>query len=294
MKKIYKANIFILNLILAFLVITPLIAQSEVNNIWSEKNCLAFGNHLFAEKDYLRAIGEFQSVLINNWNDTLQFKIASSYLQMRQYDKAFYEFNKFVPNSSLQILIENEKFRILYFEEKYSELQNAIEKPTTNSGNNSIELLRLINSSMLLNDVKLPEKSKFISVYSNEDKNEATKFYNWKENTPYKNPTKAAILSSIIPGLGKIYANEIGDGITSFVLTGIFTYLAVNKFKNNQQTSALIYTTFATFFYSGNIYGSFTAVQNYNASIKFNFENEVKIFVNDRNQFLTTPTFMCD
>ena len=293
MKKFIKVNSSVLSIIFSFFALAPLIAQTENGNIWSDKNRLAFGNHLFCEKDYLRAIDEFQSVLIKNWNDTLQFKIATSYFRMKHYDKAFNEFEKFTPNSSMYLQSENEKFRTLFLSENFSSMQNKIRNSKRYSGNNSIELLRLLNSSMLLTNAELPQKSKFISIYENEDKNILSEFYNWKENPPYKNPTIAAILS-IIPGLGKIYADEIGDGITSFVLTGLFTYLAINKFQNNQQTSAWIYTGLSAFFYSGNIYGSYTATQNYNAGIKFNFENEVKIFVNDRNQFLPTPKFLCD
>ena len=101
-------------------------------------------------------------------------------------------------------------------------------------------------------------------------------------------------MSALIPGLGKIYADEVGDGITAFLLTGLFTYLAVDKFQNDHTASGWLYASIAAFFYSGNIYGSATAVQNYNAGIKFNFDNEVKLYLNKKDQFIPTPKHLCD
>jgi TM2 domain-containing membrane protein YozV len=178
--------------------------------------------------------------------------------------------------------------------ENYSILNEQISRVLPNKLFNNTKLQQLKNCTLLLSNSELPNETEFSSIFNGEDNGKILQFYKWKENPPYKNPTKAAILSAILPGLGKIYTNEVGDGITSFVLTGLFSYLAINKFSNNQQTSALIYTALATFFYSGNIYGSYASAQNYNAGIKFNFENEVKIFVNDRNQFLPIPKFLSD
>lgn len=294
MKKHLKANLLIPSILFSILAINSLLAQSETDNIFSDKNRLAFGDHLFCERDYLRAIDEFSAILKNSWNDTLQFKIAESYSKMRQFDQAYIEFEKIEKKSTLYRQSEFEKLRTLFKSENYLLLQSEVKKSKQKSEIQLSEILRLMNSSLLLNDSWLPEKSTFLSVFDEDDKNSLSEFYNCKKNPSYKSPIKAAIMSAIIPGLGKIYANEIGDGITSFVFTGLFTYLAINKFENNQNVSASIYSALALFFYSGNIYGSATAVQNYNAGIKFNFENEVKIFVNDRNQFLPTPKFLCD
>ncbi|MBU0475829.1 MAG: hypothetical protein KKF62_16910 [Bacteroidetes bacterium] len=293
MKRYLKVNLLILSILFSIVAISQLLAQTEKSNIFSDKNRLAFGNYLFCEHDYLRAVDEFSAVLKNSWNDTLQFKIAESYARMQQFNQAYTEFQKLEEKSALNTQGEYEKLRMLFKSENYSRLQKEVEKSKLISSNNYFHLLRLMNSSMLLSNAQLPPKSSFLYLYEEDDKSKIAEFYNWKQNPPYKSPTKAAIMS-IIPGLGKIYANEIGDGITSFILTGLFTYLAVNKFEKQQQSSAWLYTAFAAFFYSGNIYGSVAAVQNYNAGIKFNFDNEIKVFINERNQFLPTPKFLCE
>lgn len=294
MKKKQKANSYILYILTFFVTFSPNFAQSDENNLFSDKNRLAFGNYLFSEKDYFRAIDEFKPILENKWNDTLQFKIATSYFRMNKFYLAISEYQKLEPNSPLFIESKIEQFRTFFLLENYSILNEQISRVLSNKLFNNTKLQQLKNCTLLLSNSELPNETEFLSIFNGEDNGKILQFYKWKENPPYKNPTKAAILSAILPGLGKIYTNEVGDGITSFVLTGLFSYLAINKFSNNQQTSALIYTALATFFYSGNIYGSYASAQNYNAGIKFNFENEVKIFVNDRNQFLPIPKFLSD
>ncbi len=280
-------------LLISIFAVTNSSAQKN-NSLLSLQNRKAFGNYLFCDKDYLRAINEFNSVLKIQWNDSLQFKIATSYYQMNNFDRAYIEFQKIPLNSSIYEQSKFEKFRALFKSGKYLFLCGKIEKDMTNTSSNSLELLRLRNSTLLLENNLLPSKNDFISVFGKDDKNKVSNFYSWKLNPPYKSPTKAAIMSAIIPGSGKIYANEVGDGITAFLLTGLFTYLAVDKFQNNQNSSAWLYTSIAAFFYAGNVYGSATAVQNYNAGIKFNFESEVKLFINERNQFLPTPKYLCN
>jgi TM2 domain-containing membrane protein YozV len=154
--------------------------------------------------------------------------------------------------------------------------------------------MQLNNSVLLLGDLLKHEDPLFLEPFDDADKYKIQKLYNRKINPQYKSPTKAVILSALIPGLGKVYANETSDGITSFLLTGIFTYLAVNKFQNNHTSSGILYASIATFFYAGNIYGSASAVHNYNTGLKISFNKDVKIFINERNQFLPTPKYLCD
>lgn len=282
-----------LSLLLLLVAWNNMLAQ-EINDLFSPNNRLAFGNNLFCEKDYLRAIDEYNAILANNWNDTLQFKIATSFYRMGQYNKANTEFQKIGVRSNLYQQTQYERYRSLFKSGQYLFLQNEIDETELKRDENPTQLLRLKYSTYFLGNSTLSPKVDFVSAFKDEDNNKISELYDWKLNPPYKSKTKAAIMSAIIPGLGKIYANEVGDGITAFLLTGLFTYLAIDKFDKQQQTSAWLYTALAAFFYSGNIYGSAAAVQNYNAGIKFNFDKEVKLFINDRNQFLPTPKFLCD
>ena len=265
----------------------------DSNNLLSNKNRIAFGNYLFYEHDYLRAIDEFNSVLKMEWSDSLQFKVATSYYRMSMFDKSVLEFNKIITDVGLARSAQLERIRSFYQLGNYNKLRDKIKSYYLVMGE-SQKLSKLYNYSLLMDYSALPEKSIYLAPFNTEEKNKIAQFYNWESNPPYKSPTMAALMSAIIPGSGKVYANEIGDGITAFLLTGLFTYLAVDKFQNNHTASGWLYASIATFFYAGNVYGSATAVQNYNAGIKFNFDSEVKIFINERKQFLPTPKHLCN
>jgi TM2 domain-containing membrane protein YozV len=260
-------------------------------NLFTVKNRTAFGNYLFCEKDYLRAIDEFSFVLEKKWSDTLQFKIGAAYYAMEQYSNAIIEFSKINKSSSLYLQGNRESLRSLYHLENYSLLRQKADSLFRHE--KLPEFLRIKNVTFLLDDSGLPSKQNFLSPFGKKDKQQLSLYYNWKKIPPYKSPITAAIISAVIPGSGKIYAGEVGDGITAFLLTGLFTYLAVDKFQNNYNTSAWIYTGLAAFFYAGNIYGSAAAVQNYNAGIRFNFDKEVKVFINKRNHFMNKAKFLC-
>ena len=96
----------------------------------------------------------------------------------------------------------------------------------------------------------------------------------------------AAILSALIPGAGKIYTGEIGDGITSLIVTALTTCLAITNFKADHKFRGWLFSGLAAFFYAGNIYGSAASAQIYKARIQFNFDKDVKLFFEQRNYFL--------
>lgn len=268
------------------------IAQ-EQNDLLSFNNRVSFGNYLLCERDYLRAIQEFQAVLVKEDNDSLQFKVATSYYRMGMFDQSISEFKKVATDEDLVDLANMGRIRSYYQIGNYNKLRDEINNYYVLMGE-SQKLSKLYNYSLLLDYSQLPEKSIYLSQFSEEEKYKISEFYNWKSSPPYKSPTKAALMSALIPGLGKIYADEVGDGITAFLLTSLFTYLAVDKFQNNHNASGWLYASIAAVFYSGNIYGSATAVQNYNAGIKFNFDREVKFYLNGKNQFIPTPKHLCD
>ena len=266
--------------------------QTIRDDLLSLDNREDFGNYLFCQKDYLRAIDEFNFVLREKWNDTLQYKVGSSYFYMEKYSDAMNSYEKLFSSRLNSEEAKLEYYRSLFFIGDYGKFRErfvAVYFPKSYE----TELNRLKAYSYFMDDSELPTETELIANFETHDIKRITQFYNWKKDPPYKSPTKAAIMSAIIPGLGKVYADEIGDGITSFLLTGLFIYLAVDKFQSDQNTGAWLFTALAAFFYGGNIYGSAAAVQNYNASIKFSFDSDVSFYLNKRNHFLPKPKYLC-
>jgi TM2 domain-containing membrane protein YozV len=128
-------------------------------------------------------------------------------------------------------------------------------------------------------------------MFNKKQHNTASFLYDYKFDPPYKSPAWAGIFSAIIPGSGKMYVGEWGDGIAGFLLTGLFAFLAYDNFKADHKTRAWIFTGIGAFFYAGNIYGSIAAAQIYNAKINFDFQNGLNLFLQQENYFLPEYDF---
>jgi hypothetical protein len=81
-----------------------------------------------------------------------------------------------------------------------------------------------------------------------------------------KSKNNALILSTFVPGLGKLYANQPKNGLISFFSTGLFAFQSYRGFiqKGSSSIYGWIYLTASAAFYAGNIYGAHTAVTRYN------------------------------
>jgi len=85
----------------------------------------------------------------------------------------------------------------------------------------------------------------------------------------YKNPNAAAALSALIPGAGRLYANDAKDGIVSLLFVGSFAYQSYRRFrdKGTEAVGGWIYGGLALGFYISNIYGSYQSARYYNKKL---------------------------
>lgn len=86
------------------------------------------------------------------------------------------------------------------------------------------------------------------------------------EGFKYKSPALAAVMSTLIPGSGKLYTERYWDALTSFLTVGFSARHAWAGFKRNGTGSVIawIHTIVGTYFYLGNIYGSAASAKLYN------------------------------
>lgn len=93
-----------------------------------------------------------------------------------------------------------------------------------------------------------------------------------------KSPIKAALLSSVVPGLGKFYAEKKGAAIASFATTTALGLMVVESYyrtKNIKSPQVITFGTLFTFFYVGNIFGSYFSVQQQIKSTNGKINNEI-------------------
>lgn len=282
---IRKKTLLLIWLVLGFMFANTL-AQTLDNDPYSPKNRLKFANHLYFEKDYLRAIGEYKEFLKTSDSDTVRFRFANSFLRIGRYDEAEQNFKTLFVGSSL---IDEAKlffYQSLFFSNDFSSFRLNYDNRLNYTQKYSQSLERLNSATYFLGKSALPSEAVLLKPFEDSLQTRLLYFYKMKTNPPKKNPVTAALLSAALPGAGKVYTGELTDGLIAFGATLLSGFLAVNNFQHDHQFRGWLFTGLTAFFYGGSIYGSAASAQIYNARIQFNLESEIKFFFEERNYFL--------
>ena len=275
-------------LTIIFLIPLAVHPQSSSFDFHSPENIKKFADHLFCEGDYLRAIEQYELINENLDNDTIKFKVMLGYSELG----FFSESNDFFRGINDKSIFYPDAY-LLSFKNKLISEPGLIIAPSIISFNafQMKSFCKLINISMLYEDKFNISKENFIAPFDAEDLNSVSTFYDNKVESKYKSPAFAGLLSAVIPGSGKMYVGEWGDGITALVVTSLFAFLAYDNFHADHTTRAWIFTGLGAFFYAGNIYGSVASAQIFNARIDFDFNNGLELFLQQQNYFLPEYDF---
>jgi len=278
----------IFNLIL---IASTIFSQTDSFNFQSPHNIKLFADYLFCEGDYLRAAEEYEKISTIS-DDTINFKIMISYSEIGLYQQSNLKY-KFQPNS----LLTNDARRLFiknlfldspdsYYEKTGSELfPFQLDSLSLNYRN------KLISISFLFSSVENIPAEEILYPFELQERKIILSFYDQKKDPSYKSPLLAGVFSTIVPGTGKMYVGEWGDGITAFLITSLFAFLAYDNFKAHHNTRAWIFSGLGAFFYGGNIYGSVAAAQIFKARIDFEFNDGLKLYLEQQNYFLPEYDF---
>ncbi|MBE0572808.1 MAG: hypothetical protein IH618_14800 [Ignavibacteriaceae bacterium] len=271
-----------------FLIPLFALSQSTSFEFHSPENIKKFADNLFCEGDYLRAIEQFELINEKLDDDTVKFKIMLGYSELG----FFSESNEIFKGINDKSIFYPDAYLLSFKNQLISE-PGLISASSINSFNSlQLKSFNKLNAiSMLYGDEFNISRENFISPFDGDEQNSISTFYNYKVEPPYKSPALAGTLSAIIPGSGKIYVGEWGDGITSLLATGLLAFLAYDNFRADHTTRAWIFTGLGAFFYAGNIYGSIASAQIFNARIDFEFNNGLKLFLKEQNYFLPEYDF---
>jgi TM2 domain-containing membrane protein YozV len=255
-------------------------------DLFSTSNRLKFGNYLYSDNDYLRAAGEYKEYLRNLDNDTVRLKYALCFFRIGRFAEAADNFKSLFFSSAL-----SEKARLLFYEshffsDDYRTFRDLMEKENYLPVDFRKEVDRLKSTAYFLDNSFLPDTAGLFKPFDDSVHLKLADFYYRKKYIARKNITTAVLLSTVIPGAGKIYTGDIGDGVTSLIATVVSAYLAVSNFQNDHKFRGWLFSGLTAFFYAGNIYGSAVSAQIYNARIRFNLQSEIKLYFEKRNYFL--------
>ncbi|MEW5816261.1 MAG: tetratricopeptide repeat protein [Spirochaetota bacterium] len=232
---------------------------------------LSFADYLYLEKDYQRALGEYQRYLFlfpTGRLDTVYLKVGMSLERAGNYAEALDYFNTLSSGTTafdiahlaayetaltyIRMGNYNEALKFLNSKSlpSYGEVYNA-------EIISSIGLLFLKEwkqAGLILENALVPPGV------------ELGKIAEQARGLTVKSPFVAAFFSTFIPGLGKIYAGRWKDGLFSLVTVGLFAGLSAYNFYREgiYSVKGWIYGGLGAVFHIGNIYGSALAARQFN------------------------------
>ena len=104
-------------------------------------------------------------------------------------------------------------------------------------------------------------------------------------SAPAKKPALAALMSTLVPGSGKLYTGQILDGVTTFIICVFSGWRAWEGFSEAGLKSfdGWLFGAVTAYFYLGNIYGSAVSARNFNERTQNDLRKELERIINAEN-----------
>ncbi len=210
------------------------------------------GWSLYSSKQLNESVKYFKQVSFNScFYSKSQIFASYNNTHLKNYSEAIDLLNKFSPKNKQDSIIKNYLKSGVYLLNRdftnYSLYQDELDK----------EFYGIKKENIIINSI-------------------ADELYTHKR----KSTTIAAILSSIVPGSGKIYLGKTGQGISSLlIVTGLGLVTAENFNKRGpEKFSSILFASAFTSFYLGNIYGTIKLSKISNE--EYNSYEDAKILFN--------------
>ena len=266
-----KRSVFIF--IFFSLITTKIYSQ----NLFDTENTQKFAQNLFNSGEYSSAAYELErAIFMTPNNDSLKTMLLRSYRLAQNLPMGIARANQlFLPqNMPNQIAFEYGK---LLLQNKKFETANQLFTQNTNLNTNQKNYLNGVTfalnnqwtaaqkSFLLLPASDYPQTTALLGV--------AQKGIGFK---PKKTLT-ACLLSTLVPGLGRVYAKDWKDGLISLVFIGTMGFQAYRGYAKSgfESPRFWIYSTLTTGFYVANIYGSYQSARQYNNNFSTNLNAQV-------------------
>ncbi len=272
----------IINFFLSLLLFTTFFFTAELlQAAESPEEILRFGNSLYEEEDYYRAITEYKRFLYfyptHPKANAVNFQIGFSYLKGKKWDAALPTFQKlsslFKTNigqeasfmvAQTYFLSENMSSAIKEWDQF---LESFPKSSWTTPGfyqKGWAYFLKEKNKEAQaelskIKNTKLKMKAKLLSE----------EISHWK-SLPHRSPFLAGTLSALLPGLGQWYDGRFWDGAAALTINGMFAYGIYATLDKKYYVPAGILIFFGTGFYGANIFSAVSSAHKFNRTIKEN------------------------
>lgn len=273
-------------IILLNLILLNSIYSEESIDYYTPENVRKFADNLFEQGDYLRAANEYQRYLfyLPKDNEEIRYKIALCYRLGGDQEKSILEFQKLIKQSTNNKFVSTGYFQIgvsYFLLEQYGLSAEHLEKslPHISDVQYHAEAEQVIGLSNLMQRKWETAEAIFNRLQHSDviDVKEKAKIYNkyaiQGKHLPRRSPFLAGLMSSVVPGSGRLYTGRINDALTSLITVGITGWQAYDGFHRDGLSSVKGWTlgTLSSIFYLGNIYGSVISAHVYNDHVAEEF-----------------------
>ena len=281
-------------LIIIFLTLTPLsfVAAEESIEYYAPENVRKFADFLYEQGDYLRAAGEYERYLFYQPQESeqIRYRIALCYRFAGQTEQAIQNFQMLLrmhPEGRFVSRVYYQMGATYFLTDQFQQTAQFLQEtlPRITDTPQHAEAEQLLGLSYLMQKqwseageiFKTLQESEVVSISQ-----KAMVYHNYAKTgarLPTRSPILAGILSTIVPGAGRLYTGRLGDAFTSLFLVGITGWQAYDGFQRDGLSSVKgwMLGTISGIFYVGNIYGSIISARVYNRHIADEFLATVSI-----------------
>jgi len=245
---------------------------------------LRIADAFMEEGEYYRAVTEYKKFLIlfpdSARADYASFEIAMAYFKGEEYgaaSRSFLAMREKYPDSGYAIqagyLDGVSQWKLKNDDRARVALETLVEEhPESEYAPRALVVICLAALDEDKAEVSRQALQRFLARYPGhpgEDnvKEAAVELDRYRE-LPEKSPVLAGIMSAILPGSGYFYAEHYGDGITAFLINGLFIAGTVTAINQENYAVAGIVGGIGVPFYLGNIYGSANAAKKWNLGVR--------------------------
>ncbi len=255
-------------------------------DLFSYDNSVKYANFLMKTRQYNFAIFELHRLdFFKPGNDTIAYNLLKSYRLANQQEKGIkWLENKYQQVQYIPELCVTEYFRLLNANKDFNKIDRLITKGLLSqeqtvfySVSNSIHRRNYKKAKNLYNDNAIDYRHPVLD-----------NVFFTIENTKFKQPALAGIMSTIVPGTGKIYTGFWKDGLFALTSVGLSAYQSYSGFKKKGAESFYGWFFLSTGFilYLANIYGSIKSAKFINTKHAKEINFKLDAFINADDDFI--------
>jgi hypothetical protein len=242
-------------------------AHLSGQNIFDASHSREFAHYLMQSHQFKLAEAEWERVLFFSPADTTaRLNLIKSLRLGENPAEGWNKLNTWYPTGSLSRSFALEAVNLTLLQGDFSSFESVL---TRSPSLNPSEKADLKLGAWLMEGswINLTTKNREVSFPLVATDPRLMELYSKTKSINRKSPAVSLALSSLVPGLGKIYSNDWKDGLFSLLFVATNAWQSYRGFSNNGVSSVTgwIFGSLAAGFYTANLFGSWKSARVYNA-----------------------------